>query len=216
MADQDKQTFPQIPATVWWGLREMFFQKVPSVVTDSYLTSQLNVQPVAARAYIAELRKLGLLDEDGRPTEVAKKWRMPETYREASDELLRSIYPEELLDVAPPEDGDRDKAVRWFMTAAGLGEGSAKNKAATYLMIGGAELPDETPKPRAAASKGDTQSKREKPSGGGEKDPNDPHNGLTASAPLPPLNVNIQIHISADATNEQIEAIFANMNKYLR
>jgi hypothetical protein len=31
-----------------------------------------------------------------------------------------------------------------------------------------------------------------------------------------PLNVNVQIHISADASSEQIEAIFANMKKYLR
>jgi hypothetical protein len=30
-----------------------------------------------------------------------------------------------------------------------------------------------------------------------------------------PLNINIQIHISADATSEQIENIFAAMKKYL-
>jgi hypothetical protein len=155
-----------------------------------------------------------LIDDEGKPRDVAKKWRMDETYREASDELLHAAYPAELIDTAPPMDGDREKAVRWFMTVGDLGEGAARNKAATYFMIGASEPPDELPKARANAAT--ERPKRAAPAparptasnGEGAGEP-------SAKTQLPPLNVNVQIHISADAGNDQIESIFANMKKYL-
>ena len=214
MADGEKKSFPQIPATVWWGLRERFKKSIPSAVTESLLVAELNVQATAARAYLGELKRLGLIDEDGKPLDVAKKWRMDETYREASDQLLRAAYPEELIDTAPPDGDDREKAVRWFMQVADLGEGAARNKAGTYFMIGGAEPPDEAPKVRAqTADRPKRQSAaKSNDNGNGEGEtPTPPAGRMTAI----PLNVNVQIHISADASNDQIESIFANMKKYL-
>lgn len=222
MADP-KQNFPQIPSTVWWGLREQFKKTLPTKVTDSYLVAQLNVQATAAQQYLRELKKVGLLDEEGKPTDAAKKWRFDDTYREAADEILRTAYPSDLIELASPDDHDRQKAARWIMRAGDLGEGAARNKAATYFMIGASEPPSDltTPRttraPRAVAarehSSKPTATPRAKSEAAAPPAARDNRGGSDA---MMPLNVNVQIHISADATSEQIEAIFANMKKYLR
>lgn len=214
-----KYKFPQIPATVWWGLKEKFLQKVPAKVDETYIAAQLGVQPTAARAYLSELKSIGLLDNDGKPAPIAKKWRMDATYREACDELLKQAYPIDLLEFSHPSQGERDKVVDWIMHAADLGSGSAKNKAATYFMIGAANIPDGSVAPKAkAASKTPKKSATSNSSGPKTVKSNTNGNGSESelqAAPMP-LNVNVQIHISADATTDQIESIFQNMNKYLR
>lgn len=220
-----KQNFPQIPSTVWWGLREKFKKTVPSKVNDKYLVAQLNVQATAAQQYLRELKKVGLLDEEGKPTEAAKRWRFDDTYREAADEILHTAYPNDLIELAPPGDNDRQKAVRWLMQAADLGEGAARNKAATYFMIGSNEPPSDAvaskstrSAPRAAAQKKEASPRKSPTPLESKKSSSEPpHNPGSGSADAAmPLNVNVQIHISADATADQIEAIFANMKKYLR
>lgn len=220
MADP-KQNFPQIPSTVWWGLREQFKKTLPSKVTDSYLIAQLNVQATAAQQYLREIKKVGLLDEEGKPTDAAKKWRFDDTYREAADAMLRAAYPSDLIELAPPDDNDRQKAARWIMRAGDLGEGAARNKAATYFMIGASEPPSDlaapktTRQPRPAAAK--QEPAKAAPRARSEAaTPPAAHATSGGSDAMMPLNVNVQIHISADATSEQIEAIFANMKKYLR
>lgn len=217
-----KPVFPQIPSTVWWGIRDQFKKSIPPKVSDTYLVAQLNVQATAAKAYLAELKRVGILDEEGKPTEAAKNWRFDDNYREAADQILRTAYPAELIDVAPPTDSDRSKAVRWFMRAGDLGEGAARNKAATYFMIGALEPPSDTPTSKGSKKTPKTDSgtsmSAKAPRADKEKDPpkrqQPPQN--EGGETIMPLNVNIQIHISADASSDQIEAIFSNMKKYLK
>ena len=69
----DKNRFLQIPSTVWWGLRGTL-QRTPNVKVDErFLSVELGVQEAAARQYVAELRRAGLLDQDGKATELAHK-----------------------------------------------------------------------------------------------------------------------------------------------
>jgi hypothetical protein len=179
---------------------------------------------VAARQYILELRRVGILDEDSKSTELANQWRMDDSYVEAVNRIAHQVYPEGLVTIAPPGGADRQKVVNWFMNQ-GLGEGSAKNKAATYLLITSNE-PNTAPSSstRSVGAKngnkqdGESSISNAKPS---TKPKKEVRERLKNSDPLPPtgvmpLNVNVQIHISADATSEQIETIFASMKKYLR
>lgn len=77
MAEKDR--YPQIPSTVWWGVRAIF-QRSPNVTIDERLLAvQLKVQAAAARAYITELRAVGIINEDGKATPLALKWRLDET-----------------------------------------------------------------------------------------------------------------------------------------
>lgn len=221
MADQ---IFPQIPSTVWWGVREIL-QKTPRAkLDDSVLATNLGVQAVAARQYLVELRRVGLIDEDGRGTDLANRWRMSETYVDAVEEIARAAYPDGLVTVSPPNAPDRQRAVSWFMHQ-GLGEGSAKNKAATYLLLTGPEPSTGAPTARRTEAKRPSGSKPVSRSTGAaatetQRKPEPPQAEFSRDRESGngtiPLNLNVQIHISADASIEQIETIFSAMRKYLR
>lgn len=214
----DKAGFPQIPARVWWGVRDMLNARPKMKFDDSSLAATLNVQPAAARQYLTELKRIGVLDENGAATELGERWRHDEGYEEVVGEILANSYPESLINIAPPGKAERAAVERWF-AHAGLGSGTAKNKAGTYLMIAN-DRPGET-KVRA------TPQKSEK--GSGERRAvrlsdvpretvrpvRSKGGGREQAGPAFPLNLNVQIHISADASTEQIESIFAAMKKYL-
>jgi hypothetical protein len=196
------------------------------------LCVQLDVQEAAARQYIAELKAAGILSDEGKATPLAQRWRLDETYADAVKELVSSIYPEGLLQVAPPGDADRSKVVNWFMLE-GIGKGAAGNKAATYLLV-------TSPTPNEAPARGATQTAGEGSDTGTRRQRATSKSRAASSAQRPaeratvaglskgarsdrhlpasenfPLYVNVQIHISADAGSEQIESIFSAMRKYL-
>jgi hypothetical protein len=215
----DKASYPQIPATVWWGVRNIL-QRTPNTTLDERnLGIQLNVQETAARQYVTELKRVGILSEENKATLLAQRWRNDETYADAVDEILRDVYPESLTDIAPRGAADRQKIVSWFLRE-GLGSGSAGNKAATYLLLSSASpneaptrgnvTPQKSPLPKTIASK---KTRPILPSGPVAKTNEGP--APSAATGKIPLNINVQIHISAEASSEQIESIFASMRRYL-
>lgn len=232
----EKVRYPQIPGTVWWGVRSIM-QRTPNATIDERLLGvTLGVQEAAARAYIAELRSVGILSDENKATPLAQKWRLDESYAEAVEQIIQSTYPEGLVHVAPPGEAERQKVVSWFLRE-GLGQGAAGNKAAAYLLIssptpneapravakaaqaeGGARTRTPAPKvPRAttAAAERDVsraRSKGDRSDGGGTDGRSV---GQKVGSETFPLNVNVQIHISADAGTEQIESIFQAMRRYL-
>jgi hypothetical protein len=209
----ETQSYPQIPTTVWWGTRLLLRKSPNATFDDAFLAINLSVQPAAARQYIAELKKVGLLNDDSKATPLAMKWRNDETYREAANEVVKTSYPQSLLDVAPPGEADRSKVMTWFMHN-GLGEGTARNKAATYILMANDPAQDGS-EPRAPAARAAPSEKKliKKPEREQAKGPLE--KPKRTSAEVMPLNVNVQIHISADASGEQIEKIFSSMRKYL-
>jgi hypothetical protein len=210
----DKNSFPQIPSTVWWGMRAILQRTPNATIDDRYLGTHLDVQDAAARQYITELKRVGLLSDEGRATPVANKWRHDETYWEAVLEILQASYPDGLLQVAPPGEADRQKVVSWF-AREGLGTGTANNKAATYLLIG-SRAPNEPPSRTQPSEKkpGTVRSTSSKPPRQKSDDSKTDRLADGRIDPIP-LNVNVQIHISADASTDQIESIFAAMRRYL-
>lgn len=219
----DKNRYPQIPATVWWGVRSIL-QRSPSATIDARLLGvQLNVQEAAARQYVVELQNVGIITDEGRATPLAQKWRLDPSYSAAVKELIAATYPQGLLDAAPPGENDRQKIVNWFMHD-GLGQGAAGNKAATYLLL---SSPSPNEAPSRAASKA---TKEATPNSGKQAAPRQPREARipkevtdrrpeagrsTGRMENMPLNINVQIHISADAGSEQIESIFSAMKRYL-
>lgn len=226
----DRNRYPQIPSTVWWGVRSIL-NRTPSVTIDErFLSVQLDVQEAAAKAYINELRQVGIVTEEGKATPLAQRWRLDDSYAEAVMDLVKANYPDGLVHIAPPGEAERQKVVSWFQKE-GLGQGAAGNKAATYLLLS-SPMPNEAPKPATKSGQADTpvraraQSRqssvgrtnqsadsRTKREGGGERDVGTPP--PSRSGETLPLNVNVQIHISADAGSEQIESIFQAMRRYL-
>lgn len=222
-----KARYPQIPSTVWWGLRGIL-QKTPNTTIDERLLAiQLGVQPAAAKAYISELKFVGLLSEDSRATSLALRWRLDEKYSEAVREIVSKVYPQQLIDIAPPGEADRNTVVSWFQHE-GFGSGAAGNKAAAYLLLS-SPSPNDSPKSNGkdGANESRAKARPKTRANSGKKSattgivPVEPEFTDKAIATGPkrgehmPLNVNVQIHISADAGAEQIESIFQAMRRYL-
>lgn len=227
----DKNRYPQIPSTVWWGLRSILQRTPNATVDERFLGVQLGVQEAAARQYITELRSVGILTEDSKASSLAQKWRLDESYPGAVEELIAAAYPEGLIAVAPPGEGDRQKIVSWFLRE-GLGQGSAGNKAATYLLLS-SPVPNEAPARPGTRTSGDETGKRKaaatKPTNRRTAPPtqvqasnisaadefSEKNSPNSETARNFPLNINVQIHISADAGSDQIETIFKAMKRYL-
>lgn len=217
----DKNRFPQIPTTVWWGVRGILSRKPNAVLNEQFLAIELSVQEAAAKQYVAELISVGILNDEKKATPLALEWRMDSSYQNAVEKLVKNIYPQALLDLAPHDEGDRQKATSFFMQQ-GLGQGAAGNKAATYFLIG-AGSPNESParkilRAKANAGASDATPRKRAPAQERSTIHSKDRNRGGAAAPNfdgMPLNVNVQIHIGADAGTEQIEAIFSAMKRYL-
>lgn len=222
----ERRGYPTIPAGVWWKLREQFQRTVPGTVTKSYLATVLRVEDKTAANIMGPLRTLGLINEEGKPTPRANKWRFDEDYAEVCRAMVEDVYPEELRHAVPDPSSDRDAAERWFMRNAGVGKGGARQMAAVYSLLVTAD-PKQKPDTQATAQRAptvDRSSPRATPSKrarrkSSEADPEDreeiDRDKGGASDPLPSININIQVHISPDATPEQIEQIFASMARHL-
>jgi hypothetical protein len=216
----EKVSYPQIPNTVWWGVRKLLQRSPNAVVNERTLGVDLQVQEAAARQYLAELKRVGILSEDNKATPVANKWRHDDTYAEAVQEILLYAYPQDLVQLAPPGLADRQKVTSWF-TREGLGVGTAGNKAATYLMIN-STTPNESPSrggnpsPKNSIREPKSAQQARPASACRPPTPSTPEQGRRPGQIDPiPLNINVEIHISADASGEQIETIFSAMRRYL-
>jgi hypothetical protein len=232
MTDDKKTSYPKIPRSNWFLLRDKFKQRTPERVSPSYLASALGMGEDSAKAnIIAPLRAFGLIGEDYKPTDLAYDWRDDTKYAEVCKKILINLYPQELRDLFhDPGDINTKEIESWFARDARVGKSAAQAYAATYAILLEADI-----------SKAKEQ-KAPKPKNGGDKPAairtaskeqlNFPAKKKTAPVAPPPavdetvesgrkyafnpnLHVDIQIHISPDSSPEQIEKIFESMAKHL-
>jgi hypothetical protein len=223
MAD-GKQTYPMLPISHWWALRKKFRQSLPGVVTDGYLASVLNMEARSAQVNVLPyLKRLGIIDDDAKTGERAKRWRDDGHYPKVCREILEEIYPEELR-AAVTELGQRSAAERWFAHETANGEAAARRMAALYMVLLEAdaskqpdEQPDQPKKPgKDRVTKPKEATKNVRPTSTVHTPVGETPNHNRPPAPLAPgININLEIHISADSTTEQIDQIFASMAKHI-
>jgi hypothetical protein len=220
--EKDYKTFPNIPVSHWKTLRAQFKKSIPGTITTNYLASILGMSESSARANImTPLKMIGLIDENGNvDQERARKYRDDNQYKELCEQIIQENYPKELLDAFPSFDSDREKVKSWFMNRTGVGETGARRMVAFYytLMEADPSITNDsksktTTKPKTQTtvktSKVQTKSVTE-PLIEKEKQTQPKHH-----SDFPGLNINIQVHISSDATPDQIEKIFEAMGKHL-
>ena len=130
-----EKKYPRIPAKNWWALRNRFKRSLPSTVTVNYLSSLFGISEKAAKNVLGPLKTIGLLDESGNTTDRANRWRDDQEYAQVCAEIVRAIYPEELLHLAPTADTDLETVTGWFMSDAAVGERTAKDAARMYLSL---------------------------------------------------------------------------------
>ena len=192
--------------------------------SGAYNSARANVLPF--------LETLGIIDHEGKPTGRAKLWRDDQHYSDVCKAIVKEIYPEELISAVPDPALEKDKAKSWFAKQTGVGDAAASRMVALYSVLVEADAskqPDlerksaakkSPPKATPAAAK---TGKRAESAAVASKPKSSPLEGRPGSGNLtgraipesPEVNINLQIHISADASPDQIDQIFASMSKHL-
>lgn len=221
-----KKSFPMLPVGHWWTLRKKFKQSIPGVVTDNYLATVLGMTVESVRANVLPfLKPLGIMDDEGRPTERAKLWRDDGHYPEVCQAIAANVYPKELIDAVPNPRDNRDAAKRWFANHTGAGDSACGRMAALYTVLIEADpamQPDgKSTKPKERTQKKNVTSVPAR-SKAVESAPSVAAPQAASSTPQPAIHnegpdvsINLQIHISSDASPDQIEQIFAAMAKHI-
>jgi hypothetical protein len=223
--EKKKVSYPKIPEQNWWKLREVFKKTVPSVITKASLAVMLSITEESARANIlGPLKTLGIIDDAGKPTDLAYDWRDDNKYREACTKIRAQLYPAELHELFnDSESANVDQITRWFMSSARCGQAAAKSYANFYLLLLRAipndNLEHEKPlKTKNATEKSSSRLNRPKESVAIKKEKPVSHARTTGKkfSGIPELHINIQLHISPESTTEQIDKIFESMAKHLK
>jgi len=221
----DNNSYPLLSAKNWWSIRKKFKQTIPGTVTSNYLSSILNMQERSANNNVLPyLRQIGIIDQEGKTGQRAKLWRDDTEYPKVCDEIKKVIYPQELLDI-PYSPEDKESIKRWFSQKTGTGEKTVAKMAAFYFLLCEKDPSKEPNDLKASVKSEKVRSVEKNPvkktvERGQTAIPNTSSN-TTRKEPkdsedhLPAIHINFQIHISSDASPEQIEKIFENMDKYI-
>lgn len=227
-------SFPKIADTNWWKLRGLFKQKVPAVVTPTYLATALSMGEASARSnLIGPFKKIGIIDEDGKPTDLAYDWRDDHKYADVCSFLIEKCYPQEIKDLFHSPDADPQKLTNWFMSHARCGEAAAKHFARFYLLLlkadlNEAEAASAKAKTKAKPSKSEDKKKTTKATAKKVEKPESTMSHTetatvvqatptqTVLSNAPELHINIQLHISPESSADQIDKIFESMAKHLK
>ncbi|HEX3024876.1 MAG TPA: DUF5343 domain-containing protein [Chitinophagaceae bacterium] len=216
--------FPNIPVMHWNNLRAQFKRSIPGTISSNYLATVLDMTETSAKANILpSLRQIGLLDNEGKINQdLAKKFRDDDLYPKFCDEIVKKIYPQGLRDAFPDKDLNRDRIKKWFMNHTSVGNSAASRIVAFYVALVEADpnpttttnstkikdvkskLAKAQTKPKIKINQEEKLEQKSPPTGSGHKQSSGPD-----------LNINIQIHISSDASSDQIKSIFENMAKYV-
>ena len=216
MADEQKETYPVIPAKHWWTLRERFQQSIPATVTPGFLATALGMKEQSAKAnIIPSLVMMGIIDQEGKPTERARRWRDDLEYPEVCREIRSELYPQELLDAVPGPSVNRPAVERWFSGKTGVGQNAATRFAMVYDLLTTATLPEKRDV-SSKSPKAKSPVKRKVASSISDESVTKEKEPLVFSDVVPSIHIDIQIHISPDAKPDQIDQIFASMAKHLR
>lgn len=222
-------TFPMLPGAHWWALREKFKQSIPGVVTDSYLAAALNMEAKSARGNVLPyLRDIGIIADDNKTQELAKAWRDDAQYAAVCKIIREKIYPDDLRSAANDPSKDRAVIERWFANHTGAGESAIRRMTQFYLILLEADVEkkpknkvintDDAKKKSMEKSAKEVKRKVVSPARLSERTGDNSSkgtSGMGGSPNFPGVSINLQIHISSDATPDQIEKIFESMAKHI-
>jgi hypothetical protein len=170
------------------------------------------------------LKTLGIIDEEGKTGERAKRWRDDEHYGEVCKQIQKETYPPELPEAVSDPIKDRTKVERWFAQKTGLGTVAVRRMAVLYSVIATGDASKQPEQERGEQAKKVGQERpKKKPDNREDSAPTPaahiPAHGAqtqhSATPQAPGIHTNLEVHISADSTPDQIDAIFASMAKHI-
>jgi hypothetical protein len=216
MEQETRRTFPYIAERVWSDLRRQFRQAPPRGAVDGeYLATVLNIDLRSARNIAPNLRRLGLVDDEGRATERAMAWRDNGGYREATTAMAAEVYPTSLLDAVPGPTPDVEAARRWFARETRSGEANARRLASFYaLLIRGDPSGIEAEHATRSDSATHARASRQKPVAR-DRVVERSHQGSLRRGDRSRPTLGLHFHLASDIGDEQLAKIFAYVDRYL-
>ncbi|HPG92840.1 MAG TPA: DUF5343 domain-containing protein [Clostridia bacterium] len=214
---EEKTIFPKITEKTWWGLREKFLKSIPSELTTAYLQSALGYKTdsSAKNNAITPLKQIGFIDDNNKTTQRSKDWRLDEKYTQVCNDILKDVYPQNMLELFPDANADREEVKRYFL-AQGLGESAVNNSTIFFMLLRNPQIKtiEELKKsnPKSAIIKSNKTPKKDKI---GIEQKNTVVAQKTIDISSPNLHIDIQIHIASDTSPDQIDKIFESMAKHL-
>lgn len=218
---EENKFLPKITTKNWWLIRKKLKITMPKSITKSFVAAALNIKEISAQTnVVTPMKQMGLIDENGSPTQLANEWRNDESYAAACKKIRQNIYPQELLDLAPDSTTEKTVIQNWISNHLMIGNEAARQSTTVYMLLSEADASKESESapPQSHKTKTNTKKKVIKPSY--RKDQNEYQSKQEVKNIKTHLdqnlNINIQIHISADSNAEQIDKIFHSMAKHLK
>ena len=90
----DSNSYPMISEKNWWTIREKFKASLPAIATPNYVKTLLTLSSdsSANSNVITPMRRIGLLDEENKPTALANDWRLDNKYKEVCSSIIKNVY----------------------------------------------------------------------------------------------------------------------------
>lgn len=238
MAERSRPSYPRLSTKAWWTIRQRFQQSLPSAVTPGYLATLFNCAEASASSnYLRPLKMLGLVNDEGKVTGLGERWRSDDDYQAVCEEIRKTTYPAELRESQPCPNPDKVAVKNWFMRTTGQGNDATEQMAAMYELLCEASVEGQTKmgaKPKPSESRARATGPKSAPRPTSPKTdsailptavieplapaPNgksDIQHGSNHSSVVPSLHIDIQIHISPEASSDQIDQIFKSMATHL-
>jgi len=224
-ADDSKQAYPKVPAKAWYTIRGRAASSPSTRFTPQLVATllDLNNEKSARDNVLLGMNRLGILKtDDWSLTELGQKWRLDDSYADACDEIIRDVYPDE-LGALTDDNGKPDfNMINSWFARKGYGTSNAGAMARTFALVASKSLtPVETAQRERPAKKVPAAKRAAPRTGGSSAATGQEHQHTPPPPPTPPrdgrptIHVDLQIHISSDATAEQIDQVFASMAKHL-
>ena len=221
--------YPKVSLKAWRTLRAKAVSAPTTKFTPDVVATLMDLSsPESALGNtVRPMRRLGLIDEDGALTDRGKKWSVDLSFGDACQEILDEVYPED-LEAMTDEDGNPDntQVKKWFRIQ-GFGDSNARLMAGTYVLVASKQIPEfaatDSGKAKKNANKGESTPAKKTPGESPKlKRVAEPRATVTQEQPPPErpakgptVHLDIQIHIPADATPDQIDQIFSSMARHL-
>jgi hypothetical protein len=143
-----KRSYPYLATSAWADLRKKLRGSIPRKIDKDYLHTVLGVSDKAAANLMPQLKTLGLVDDDGSPTDLVHDLRDDHKYAEACQAIIARVYPPALTDAVQNPTDDFEAAVRWFMRQ-GAGEGLRRSRHAFTPCLPLGRYPSHPTSPRS-------------------------------------------------------------------
>jgi hypothetical protein len=149
MVKREDRKYPFIPLPLkhWWTLRKALQEQesLPSNIDVAYLSDVLDLTTQTTRHYILPLRKMGLINDNGEPTELAYRWRADKEYPDVCKEILEKAYPLEVRNAMAPNSSPAsiEKLIKNIL---GVTDRTARLMANFYLLLREADPTNQTNK----------------------------------------------------------------------